>query len=114
MSQQTTIQPDLDALFSTARDCEPDLTDANFTKVVLNRLPAQSQQKTERSWLPDLVGIVVAVLAIAVLVEPASLYQRLVSAIPNSLIISAPNMLMVSGALVLTSLIGWWVVERGA
>ena len=111
MQNQTHVT-DLDQIFKIARDSEPDLTDSNFTKVVLNRLPAKPAKSPQRQWLPDLIGMLVAVCAIWVLVEPANFVQNLMANLPDSIVISTVNVLIVGGVLIASALMGWWVVEK--
>ncbi len=104
----------IDALFLEARGSEPELCDENFTKVVVNRLPARPERMVQRAWVPDMVGIVVAIVAIFFLIEPAQLIENLQAQIPQSIVISLSNVLMVSGILVLAAMSAWWIVEREA
>ncbi len=103
---------ELDALFMRARASEPDLSDSNFTKLVINSLPAQVERSQQHAWLPDVVGIFVALFAIMMLVDPSTLLQKIPSGLPSNIIISVPNLVTVSLLMMVTSLIGWWVVEK--
>lgn len=113
MNQTESIN--LEAVFRQATKTQPDLTDANFTKVVVNRLSSVSQEPAKQgSWFPDLVGILVALCAILLIVEPSNIAQIAQSIVPERLVISAPNVLAVTSVLMISALLGWIAVERGA
>lgn len=103
----------LEALFRAAGLRASELEDENFTKVVLNRLPTKPLAATKRSWLPDLLGLLVALVAMALFIEPASLSAVLAQIVPSSIVLSAGTVLTASMAMAAAAILAFWVVERG-
>ena len=95
MTDSTQQATDLDSLFQAARASEPELTDSNFTKLVLNQLPGKVEQPKPRNWLPDGLGLLTAVIAIFVFSDMARLSTEFVSALPSEIIVSLPNIALI-------------------
>ena len=112
MNQTTANTLELESLFQQAAATEPDLTDSNFTKIVLNRLPARSEVQERRNWLPDAIGIFVSVFAIGMLADPAELIAMIPSELPTNAALSVPDIVVAAGTLMVASLLGWYIVER--
>lgn len=117
-----TTEPDLeelDRLFKTTRESEPALSDDNFTKMVLNSLPADSQRgllarNTSRSGISfDLLGLFVGVLCAYMFVEMRTVLEFVLSFVPESLVISPLVLAAALGSTIALSLTAWWTVEHG-
>ena len=110
----------LDALFRSARDSEPVLRDENFSKMVLNSLPANPQRhllanRASRSGISfDLIGLFVGVLCAYMFVEMRTILSFVLSFIPESVVISPALLIAALAATVLLSLGAWWTVEHGS
>jgi len=112
MSEPNVQHGDLEALFHQANQAAPDLTDSNFTKVVLNQLPSKVRRVTQPQWVPDAVGIFVALFAIWMLADPTEYLGRVLDVITANSLLSLPTLILVSSGLLVTSFLGWLFVER--
>ena len=106
----------LDALFQRARAAEPDLTDDNFTKLVMNSLPKTEMKvsrlrQNKRRYLPDLIGIAFGLIAVYLFVDPVALASTVLSFWPN-VTISPMNMVTAVAALCTAAGSAWWSIER--
>lgn len=106
----------LDELFAVARDGEPDLRDANFTKVVLNSLATQPERQPYRRMARsgisfDLVGLLFGVVCAYMFVEMPAVLEFILQAVPSSIVISPMVASFALGTIALLSVAAWWVVE---
>jgi len=97
---------DLDSLFAQARVEQPVLSDANFSKVIVNRLPSKVSRLEKRSFSFDVVGMILGLVAVFFFIEPTQIFSAVLSVVPVSTL-----------ALGLLGCIGfsfgaWWVVEQ--
>jgi len=102
----------LDRLFTKARCIEAEYCDDNFTKMVINQLPAKPHSVIRQQYLPEILGLVFGLIVTFLLIEPSQILQRMVALFPSNLIISPSNMLLVSVGLGLLTYLAWWYVER--
>lgn len=103
---------DLDALFSQARGEQPSLSDTNFTKVVVNRLPKNVSRIERRGLSFDFLGMVLGLLAVAFFIEPTQLFSSILSFIPETLTFTPATLAAgLLGGLGL-SFGAWWAVEK--
>lgn len=106
---------DVATLFRVAANNEPLLIDDNFTKVVINCLPHKStlqRRGTRTRWLPDMLGLFVAIIAIIWLTNLQDIGVAVSTLVPSSIVISLPNIVGAAAMLIVTAIMGWWVVER--
>ena len=104
----------LERLFATARDSQPDFGGDNFTKIVLNRLPAHPVRARQKRFYPDIFGLLVGLLAAISVIKPTQIATKLVSLLPGTVSISLSSILVMSAVLSTLALIAWWSVERGS
>ena len=103
----------LDQLFNAARLQQKELVDDNFTKVVMNRLPAKPPLRiNKRAFLPDIIGLLVGLLVAWRFFEPQLTTAKWLSLFPSDIAISPSSMLLMSTALSLAAVMAWWSVER--
>lgn len=105
---------ELDALFARAAASQPNLVDENFTKMVVNSLPAISSSKPAKRFLPDLIGFVIGVLCILSLADPRQIIHSIGAALPETIVISPFSVLTIAAAISAGALFAWWSVEREA
>ena len=105
----------LNALFASARQMQPNLMDDNFTKSLMNSLPAinlRARKESAKKGLSfDLVGAVIGLLMAYLFIDKNSLISSFFSLIPETLVISPLLLLSVIGVVGLSSVIAWWAVE---
>jgi hypothetical protein len=109
----------LDELFSSVRSAQPVLTDDNFTKVVLNSVPAEPKRdllgnRVARSGISfDLLGLFIGVICVYMFVEMRTVLEFVLSVVPESIVLSPLVGVATLSSLVLLSLGAWWSVEYG-
>jgi len=108
---------DLDALFSQAHEQQPELTDENFTKVVINSLPTQVSRVgllrgQARGLSFDLFGLILGVVAVMLFIKPAQLVGSVLNYVPESVVVSPSSVSFVVLALMGLSYGAWWAVEK--
>jgi len=108
---------DLDALFSQAHEQQPELTDENFTKVVINSLPTQVSRVgllrgQARGLSFDLFGLILGVVAVMLFIKPAQLVGSVLNYVPESVVVSPSSVSFVALALIGLSYGAWWAVEK--
>lgn len=107
---------DLDALFSESRDHQPSLSDENFTKVVLNRLPVNPKRSESRPFLFDAAGLLIGFIAAYFFFDlghfTAQFTQGALSIVPESLSLTVANLATLFGAGVGITVLGWWTAEK--
>ncbi len=107
---------DLDALFAENREHQLSLVDDNFTKIVINRLPASPKRSTSRPLLFDAVGLIIGLMAAYVFFDAGHFAENALSVIPESLSFTVANLAVLSGVALISaigvSLLGWWTVEK--
>lgn len=124
----------LDQLFNTARAIEPVYEGDNFSKTVLNQLPAQPDrlrsievsESRKRGIIHDLFGFFVGMITAFLIFDPtkidlsildpsrfnpAHFVAALNSLMPNNIVISLSNIIIISLLLISSALVAWWVVE---
>ncbi|MEM7360359.1 MAG: hypothetical protein AAF431_14780 [Pseudomonadota bacterium] len=106
------LDQQLDQLFARAVQTEPVLSDDNFTKVVLNRLPAKPKRRDHKRYFPDLLGLMIGLLVASLVIEPAQLMQKILAYVPETIVISPANVLSLAMGLSAMALLAWWTVER--
>ncbi|MFT5571140.1 MAG: hypothetical protein ACI9FR_000048 [Cryomorphaceae bacterium] len=117
--KQTEFQQ-LDAMFNSLRSSEPVLADDNFTKVVLNSLPAATKRdilgnRGVRSVISfDLLGLFVGVICAYMFVEMRTVLEFVLSVVPESIVLSPLVAVATLSSLVLLSFGAWWSVEYGS
>lgn len=105
----------LDQLFASARsESRQDLPldDDNFTKSVINRLPANPSRARAKRYYPDLIGLILGIVATLLVIEPAQLFDSLLSILPSNISISLSSILMASFGFSCLACMAWWSVER--
>ncbi|MFT4630489.1 MAG: hypothetical protein ACI9WC_001925 [Arenicella sp.] len=105
----------LDQLFASARsDSAYDLglDDDNFTKLVINSLPAKPSRARAKRYYPDLIGLMLGLMATLLVVNPTQIINSALSLLPSTISISLTSMLMASLAFSCLAYIAWWSVER--
>lgn len=102
----------LDALFARAAATQPNLVDENFTKTVVNRLPAIVSKKPARQFMPDLVGFAMGVICILLIADPRQIINSIGAALPETIIISPFSVLAMAAAMGAGAFFAWWSVER--
>ena len=105
------------AMFDSMRGSEPALTDDNFTKVVLNSLPAAPKRELRgtRSGISfDLLGLFVGVICAYMFVEMRTVLEFVLSLVPESIVLSPLVAVATLSSLVLFSFGAWWSVEYGS
>ncbi|MFT7525017.1 MAG: hypothetical protein ACI9LY_000149 [Arenicella sp.] len=105
----------LDQLFASARsDSTHDLglDDDNFTKLVINSLPAKPSRTRAKRYYPDLIGLVLGLVATLLVINPTQIINSALSLLPSNISISLTSMLMASLAFSCLAYIAWWSVER--
>lgn len=118
MNNETTHTFDstsLDALFTSARQAQPNLVDDNFTKMLLNSLPKISlvarKQATKKGLSFDMIGAIIGLLMAYLFIDKTSLLNSFVGLLPETLTISPMLLIGVLAAVGLSSVIAWWAVE---
>ena len=110
------LEPDLDALFASARSSEPEFLDDNFTKVVLNRLPRISSEgrsvKLRKSFSFDVIGALVGLLMAYFFVDQTAIMSSLLALVPESLVISPLHLIVGASAFMFASIAAWWTFEN--
>lgn len=106
----------LDRLFTQARSEQTEIVDDNFTKTVLNSLPPKRQavdrlQDTKRQYLPDVIGLMIGLIAVFLLVDPSALANNVLSLLPN-LSISFVTIGSAVTFVCAAAAAAWWSVER--
>lgn len=105
----------LDALFSTARQMQPNLMDDNFTKRLLNDLPTVNlveRKKIAKKGLSfDLIGAVIGLLMAYLFIDRSFLQNSFLSLASDSIVVSPMLIITVIGAIGLSSAVAWWAVE---
>ena len=102
----------LDTLFAEGRSRQPDLSDNNFTKMVINRLPLNPSRVASTRNYVDLIGLFVGLLITYLVVEPSQITASVFALLPDNVSISLSSMLLVSAAFCSLALAAWWGVER--
>lgn len=103
---------DLDALFSSARDAEGTWVDENFTKVVINSLPAKPHRTKSRSIAFDLIGLMVGIVAAYWFFDLSQLVQNLLAWVPESVSVTVGHVLSLFGGTLVLAWCGWWTAEK--
>lgn len=106
------LDQQLDQLFARAAASEPVLRDDNFTKVVLNSLPAKPKRRNHKRYFPDLLGLMIGLLVASLVIEPAQLMQKIMAYVPEVIVISPANVLSLAMGLSALAIVAWWTVER--
>ena len=105
----------LNALFASARQMQPNLMDDNFTKSLMNSLPAinlRARKESAKKGLSfDLIGAIIGLLMAYLFIDAGALYNSFISLMPESLVISPLLLIGAVGAIGLSSGIAWWAVE---
>jgi len=104
---------DLDALFTSAREHQPGLVDENFTKVVVNSLPARAVRRRKAGFSFDLIGAVIGLVLAYFLFDVRKVVGGVLNLIPETLVLSPVHMLVALAFVSGMSLLAWWVVENG-
>ena len=107
----------LDQLFATGRtDASKDLRldDDNFTKLVINRLPAKPSRVRAKKYYPDLIGLILGLVATFLVIDPSQIINKILLYIPNTISISLSSMMMASFAFSCLACVAWWSVERSS
>jgi len=107
-------ETDLDSLFAQARVEQPVLSDANFSKIVVNRLPSKVSRLEKRSFSFDLVGMVLGLVAVLFFIEPTQLFSAVLSVVPESMTLSISTLAVGLLGGIGLSFGAWWVVEQAA
>ena len=105
----------LDQLFASGRSVgnrDLGLDDDNFTKLVVNRLPAKTSRARAKRYYPDLIGLVLGLVATLLVIDPTQIVNSALSLLPSNISISLTSMLMASLAFSCLAYIAWWSVER--
>ncbi|MFT5135563.1 MAG: hypothetical protein ACI9XU_000673 [Arenicella sp.] len=105
----------LDQLFVSARsDSAHDLglDDDNFTKLVINSLPAKPSRTRAKRYYPDLIGLMLGLVATLLVINPTQIINSALSLLPSTISISLTSMLTASLAFSCLAYIAWWSVER--
>jgi hypothetical protein len=104
----------IDELFSAARSHAIEaskLDDDNFTKIVINSLPENLKRSRSRKYYPDLVGLLVGLIAALLVIDPSQIFNTLLGLFPDSISISLTNMLIASFGFSCLAALAWWSVE---
>lgn len=112
MKQQSISKLSLDQLFAHAAASEANLTDDNFTKIVLNSLPTKVRRTDYRRYFADFVGLTIGLIVAVLVVEPVQLVNEILALIPQSIVISPLNVLTLTAGLSATAVAAWWSVEK--
>lgn len=105
----------LDRLFASARSQSAQdlgLDDDNFTKSVINGLPANPSRAQAKRYYPDLIGLLLGLMATFLVIEPTQIINGALSLVPSNISISLTSMLMASLAFSCLACFAWWSVER--
>ena len=105
----------LDRLFASARSESTQdlgLDDDNFTKLVINRLPVNPSRAQAKRYYPDLIGLLLGLMATFLVIEPTQIINGALSLVPSNISISLTSMLMASLAFSCLACFAWWSVER--
>jgi hypothetical protein len=111
-SQFNSASLSLEAVFAEGRAQQPDFSDDNFTKTVLNRLPSKPSRVANSRNYFDLIGLLFGLLITYLVVEPTQITASVFALLPNNVSISLTSMLLVSAVLSSLALAAWWGVER--
>ncbi len=103
---------ELDALFSQARAEQPALSDTNFTKVVVNRLPTDITRSQQRTLSFDLIAVVLALIGVYFFTQPLTLFTTLFNTLPGSVTLSPSVFLIALTTSLALSAGAWWAVEK--
>ena len=103
---------ELDALFDQARSVEPEILDSNFTKVVLNSLPARPVRSKKRSLVFDLVGLSLGLVVSYMFFDGFQVLDSALSLVPESLPVTVANIGSFFLAVIGITVVGWWAGER--
>ena len=103
---------ELDALFDQARSVEPEILDSNFTKVVLNSLPARPVRSKKRSLVFDLVGLSLGLVVSYMFFDGFQVLDSALSLVPESLPVTVANIGSFFLAAIGIACVGWWAGER--
>lgn len=115
-SLQDAMFADVDKLFSQSRSNEPIIADDNFTKIVVNSLPARVKRSQSRSYLFDILGLILGVFAAYLFFDLGQFTQSALAIIPESLSLTlasaVANLVILFGAAIAISVVGWWAAEK--
>jgi len=103
---------DLDSLFAQARVEQPVLSDANFSKVIVNRLPSKVSRLEKRSFSFDVVGMILGLVAVFFFIEPTQIFSAVLSVVPESMTLSVSTLALGLLGCIGFSFGAWWVVEQ--
>ena len=103
---------ELDALFGQARSVEPEILDSNFTKVVLNSLPARPVRSKKRSLVFDMVGLSLGLVVSYMFFDGFQVLDSALSLVPESLPVTVANIGSFFLAAIGIVCVGWWAGER--
>lgn len=114
----TSNEPDtgfgeLDALFNDARSTMPQFESNNFTKQVLNSLPAKVERPRKAGVSIELIGILLGFLAAYFTIDFNSLANGVIGLIPNSVTLTPLHGLVALAGVTAMSILAWWLVEKG-
>ena len=104
---------ELDALFNDARTTAPQFESENFTKQVLNSLPAKVARPRKAGVSIELIGILLGLLAAYFTIDFNSLMNGVISMIPSSVTLTPLHGLAALAGVTGMSVLAWWLVERG-
>jgi len=113
-SHTSEIDP-LASLFASARECQPNLMDDNFTKSLMNSLPSinlvQQRETTKKGLSFDLLGAMIGIMVAYLFIDKTALFDSMPSLMPSSLVVSPLMMIIAIGSIALSSIVAWWAVE---
>jgi len=106
---------ELDALFSNAREnaVELELVDDNFTKLVVNSLPAKPARRDRKSLPFDLLGMILGLVMAYLYFDVSLLLSDIINLVPETIVLSPMHALAAFASVSVMSLFAWWVVEKG-
>lgn len=112
---------DLNALFATTRETQPNLHDDNFTKVVINSLPENNiyaisaiEQKrvSKRSLSMDVIGGLVGLILVFMFMDRGGLMNSILKLVPESITLSPLLFVAAFVSLIFASIGAWWSIEN--
>ena len=106
---------DIEALFASARQAQPNLMDDNFTTRLVNSLPkvslASRKESAKKGFSFDLIGAFLGLVMAYLFVDKTSLLNAFAGLIPETFVITPLLIIAAVVAVSVSSLIAWWTVE---